>query len=603
VEDLEPGSRDGVCLDYRRRLEARRATRARFGLRERVITESRLVVFVAGLILAGIAFGTGRIAPAWIVLPVVLFLLLVLLHARVDRLSRRAGRAVEFYEKGIARVEDRWMGKGEPGHRFLDPEHPYAADLDLFGVGSMFERLCTARTRSGEDTLAAWLLNPAPPEVILERQRAVAELRPQVDLREDIELLGADVRAGIDPEALAAWGQSPRVFSGRRLPIVAGLLAMLTVAALIAWEPAGIGPVPFVVLGLVELLFTWRLSGSLHHVLAPLDRREHELELLAHLLERLERETFEAPLLRRLQGQLRRDGVTASRQIARLARLLQMLDAQKNQLFMPFAAILLWSVQFAIAIDAWRARSGPAIAGWLAAVGEFEALCALASYAWEKPADVFPTIRTDGGAGFEARDLGHPLLSERVLVRNDVALGGEHQAFVVSGSNMSGKSTLLRSVGINTVLALAGAPACARELKLTPLAVGATLRVQDSLQAGRSRFYAEITRLRQLVDLSRGPIPHLFLIDEILNGTNSHDRSVGGEAVIRGLIGRGAIGLVTTHDLALAEIADRLGAVATNVHFEDHFENGALHFDYRMRPGVVRKSNALELMRAVGLEV
>ncbi|SIN85448.1 MutS domain V [Singulisphaera sp. GP187] len=602
MEDVESPSQEGVRLDYTRRLEGRRATRAQFTFRERVITEARLLVFIAGLVLAGVAFGAERISGAWVALPIFLFLLLILIHARLARLSHRAGRAVEFYEKGIARVENRWAGKGEPGHRFLDPEHPYAADLDLFGVGSMFERLCTARTRSGEDTLAAWLLKPATPEVVLERQAAVAELRAQVDLREDIELLGADVRAGIDPEALAAWGKTPRLFSSRLLRIGAGLLSALTVAALIAWELIDLGPAPFFVLVIIELLFAWKMSGSIHHVLAPLDRRAPELVLLSHLLERLERETFQAPALRRLQVQLQCEGVPASRQIAKLAQLLQLLDSQKNQLFLPFAAMLLWSFQLATLIDSWRAKSGPAIAGWLAAIGEFEALCALAAYAWENPTDVFPTIQAEG-ARFEALDLGHPLLAESVLVRNDVALGGDLQVLVVSGSNMSGKSTLLRSVGINTVLALAGSPVCARKLTLSPLAIGATLRVQDSLQAGRSRFYAEITRLRQLVDLSRGPIPLLFLIDEILNGTNSHDRSVGGESVIRGLIGRGAIGLVTTHDLALAEIADRLGTIAKNVHFVDHFENGTLHFDYLMRPGVVRKSNALALMRAVGLDV
>lgn len=602
MEGVGLPSQEGVRLDYERRLEDRRATRARFTFRERVITETRLLVFIGGLVLAGLAFGTGRIAGAWVAVPVVLFLGLLVLHARLARLSHRADRAVEFYEKGIARVENRWAGKGEPGNRFLDPEHPYAADLDLFGVGSMFERLCTARTRSGEDTLAAWLLAPAAPEVVRERQAAVSELRALVDLREEIELLGADVRAGIEPEALAEWGKTPRVFSGRALPIAAGLLSAMTAASLVAWELIGIGPAPFFGLVIVELLFSWRMAGSIHRVLRLLDRRAQELVMLAHLLERLEREPFQAPALRRLQGQLQRDGVPASRQIARLARLLQLLDAQKNQLFLPFAALFLWSFQLAVRIDSWRARSGPAIAGWLAAVGELEALCALAAYAWENPADVFATIETTG-ARFEALDLGHPLLAENVLVRNDVALGGELQVLVVSGSNMSGKSTLLRSVGINTVLALAGSPVCARKLTLTPLAIGATLRVQDSLQAGRSRFYAEITRLRQLVDLSRGPIPLLFLIDEILNGTNSHDRSVGGESVIRGLIGRGAIGLVTTHDLALAEIADRLGTIAKNVHFVDHFENGTLHFDYLMRPGVVRKSNALALMRAVGLDV
>jgi DNA mismatch repair ATPase MutS len=204
---------------------------------------------------------------------------------------------------------------------------------------------------------------------------------------------------------------------------------------------------------------------------------------------------------------------------------------------------------------------------------------------------------------FVGEGLGHPLIPEARCVRNDVRLGETLRVLIVSGSNMSGKSTLLRTVGINAVLALAGAPVRARQLRLSSLAIGATLRIQDSLQAGSSRFYAEITRLRLLTDLARGPLPLLFLLDEILQGTNSHDRRIGAEAIIRSLIDCGALGLVTTHDLALAHIAEALAPRATNVHFADHLEDGKLVFDYRMRPGVVRKSNALELMRSVGLEV
>jgi len=188
-------------------------------------------------------------------------------------------------------------------------------------------------------------------------------------------------------------------------------------------------------------------------------------------------------------------------------------------------------------------------------------------------------------------------------VRNDVRLGPDCAALVISGSNMSGKSTLLRTIGVNAVLAQAGAPVCAARLRLTPLAVGTSMRVADSLQAGTSRFYAEIQRLKQLVDLARGRLPLCFLLDEILHGTNSHDRRLGAEAVVRGLVERGAIGCVTTHDLSLAHIADSLALRAANVHFADHLEHGEMRFDYRMQPGVVQHSNALALMRAVGLEV
>jgi DNA mismatch repair ATPase MutS len=188
-------------------------------------------------------------------------------------------------------------------------------------------------------------------------------------------------------------------------------------------------------------------------------------------------------------------------------------------------------------------------------------------------------------------------------VRNDVVLGGAQQLFIVSGSNMSGKSTLLRTVGINAVLAQAGAPVRARRLRLSPLRVGVSIRILDSLQEGSSRFYAEITRLRQIVDLAGDDRPLLFLLDEILHGTNSHDRRIGAEAVVRGLVDRGALGLVTTHDLALTRMTEGLGARARNVHFEDHLEDGEIRFDYELREGVVEKSNAIALMRAVGLEV
>ena len=268
--------------------------------------------------------------------------------------------------------------------------------------------------------------------------------------------------------------------------------------------------------------------------------------------------------------------------------------------------IKLWTAHLAFAVEAWRRHSGPVVRRWLTATGEMEALCSLASHAFEHPDDPFPEF-TSEEALLEAEAIGHPLIEESRVVRNDVRIGGASPAgprvLVVSGSNMSGKSTLLRTLGVNAVLALAGAPVRARRLRISPLAVGASIRVTDSLQGGVSRFYAEILRLRQILDETARPLPVLFLIDEFLHGTNSHDRRIGAEALVRGLVERGAIGLVTTHDLALADIAVTLGDRAANVHFEDRIVDGGIVFDYVMRPGVVRKSNAIELMRSVGLEI
>jgi DNA mismatch repair ATPase MutS len=326
--------------------------------------------------------------------------------------------------------------------------------------------------------------------------------------------------------------------------------------------------------------------------------------LFSELLERLEKERFnESPLLDQLQHRLAASGLIASAEIARLRRLVSRLDWQRNVLFAPIGFAILWSPQIAMAIERWRASCGRHIREWIAGAGEFEALCSLAGYSYEHPADVFPELVDQPGGWFEAEGLGHPLIADAQCVRNDVRLGGEIRLLIVSGSNMSGKSTLLRAVGLNTVLAWAGAPVRAKGLKISPLRVGASIRVLDSLQDGRSRFYAEITRLHEIVALAEGARTVLFLVDELLSGTNSHDRRIGAGAIVRMLLDRGAMGMITTHDLALAQIAADLGGRATNVHFADSLENGRLHFDYRLLPGVVEHSNALDLMRSVGLEV
>jgi DNA mismatch repair ATPase MutS len=278
------------------------------------------------------------------------------------------------------------------------------------------------------------------------------------------------------------------------------------------------------------------------------------------------------------------------------------LNQRRNEFFAVISFVLLWATQFAFAMEAWRQRNGSQVEPWLRNFGEFEALCALAGYAYEHPGDPFPEI-VEGETIFEGEKLGHPLIDAKACVPNSVLIRGDLQLLLVSGSNMSGKSTLLRTVGINVVLAQAGAPVRSARMKLCVLAIGATLRVQDSLQAGVSRFYAEIQRLHDTMELTAGALPVLFLLDEILHGTNSHDRAIGAEAIIRGLIERRAIGLVTTHDLALTRVAESLAPRARNVHFEDQLVNGRMTFDYVLRNGVVEKSNALELMRAVGLKV
>lgn len=588
--------------EYTRRLAARRATAAQLARRDVGLANARLVVFLLGGLLFWLAFRLAWFPPGWVAIIPPTFIALMVAHDRTLRAKGRAEDAVRYYERALARLDGNWAGTGSPGLEFADPDHPYAADLDLFGTGSLFELLCTARTRTGQETLAAWLCAPAPREEVLARQAVLNELRNDVDLREDLALLGGDIRAHVRANVLKTWGAAPPVLRGHALRVVAGGLGALAYAAAIAWfkypalTPALLG------IALLELGIYRIVRNRVRRVVQAVEEPTRELIVLAGVLARLEGIPFASPRLRELQAVLTADGVRASARIAQLERLTVWLDAQRNQFFALFALPLLWEFQMAAAIETWRVRDGGRIAPWLAAVGELEALCALAAYAYEHPADPFPEI-VETGPCFEGRDLGHPLLPEATCVRNDVRLGDSLRLLLVSGSNMSGKSTLLRTVGTNAVLAMAGAPVRAAQLRLSPLTVGASLRAQDSLRTGTSRFYAEIRRLRRIMDLTTGPRPVLYLLDELLHGTNSHDRSIGAAAIVRGLVEAQAIGLVTTHDLALARMVEDLGSQAANVHFADYLENGRLRFDYRLQPGVVRKSNALELMRAVGLHV
>ena len=586
--------------EYRARLAGRQASFAAFSRQDAWFSAARLVTFGAGLMLA-IAWWQGWAPPFWLVLPAAAFAVLIQRHDRILRALSAAQRAIYFYERGLARIEDRWAGTGEPGGRFRDDRHLYANDLDIFGRGSLFELLSLARTRAGEETLAKWLTHPAAPRELSARRDAVTELTPALDLREALSLAGSEVAAGVDSVGLVTWAEGSAVLSGSWRRIAAAVLTAGAIGAAVYWFATDEYGYLMAVL-FAEALFFIPQRRGIERALHGADAPARDLDVLAHVLARLERERFTTARLNELRGRLDTDGIAASLAIARLHRLMELHDWQHNLFFAPLAAALLWGTHLALAIEAWRRAHGSHVRTWLSTVGEFEALSSLSAYRFEHPDDVWPEI-LEGAATFDGSAVGHPLLPAAKMVRNDIHLGGETRLLVVSGSNMSGKSTFLRTVGINAVLALAGAPVRATRLQITPLAVGATLRIQDSLQEGRSRFYAEITRIRELADTARGPLPLLFLLDELFHGTNSHDRLVGATGVLGSLLDRGAIGLITTHDLALTAIADSLAPRAANVHFEDRFEGGEITFDFRMKPGPVTRSNALALMRSVGLDI
>jgi len=587
--------------EYRRRADRRRERAGDAARREEMVSRARLGVALAAALTAWLAYGAGRLSPWWLLVPAAAFAALIALHARVRGRRRRAERGRAFYERGLARLDGQWAGAGRTGARFLDPHHPYADDLDLFGEGSLYELLCGARTTMGEETLAGWLLAPPDLPGVRARQAAVQELAPRLDLREDLAVLGEDVAATVRPHALGTLATPPGRPPSMRLRLGAAAVSAATLAVVAAWA-LGWAPLALALGALaIQGVVGWRLRGRVRDADQAVAGHGPDLDLLAAVLDRFEREPLASPLLARIQAEMVTQGRRPSRAVRRLRLWVDLLDSRRNQFFAAVAMLTMWGVHCALAIEAWRARHGDAVGGWLTAVAQLEALGSLAGYAWEHPADVYPEL-DEGEARFEAEAVGHPLIPEARCVRNDVALGGgAARVLIVSGSNMSGKSTLLRAVGVNAVLALAGAPVRASRLRLSRLAVGATLRIRDSLQEGTSRFYAELVRLRDLVRIADGPVPLLFLLDEILHGTNSHDRRLGAAAVVSGLVQRGAIGLVTTHDLALSAVATEPEVGGANVHFEDRLEDGQMVFDYRVRPGVVQTSNALALMRTLGL--
>jgi MutS domain V len=612
VLDSAPGvasstrTAEAPAVEYSERLQAARDRRSRQEKRERLVGYLQLGIAAIAVIWVVWSLRHWTRSSLFFLVPIVMFVVIAIHQERLIRSIRQCGRVEDFYVRGLARLSHEWVGHGEPGERFLDTGHPYARDLDLFGRASVFELLSTARTRAGEETLAQWLLAPAPIQEILRRQSAARELRDRLRFREALFIVGEDFRAGVQPGQLAAWGESTPLLRSSFISIAAPLLGLTWIASVAGWAVFGRIDL-FILVSLVNLALSHRYYVDVNRAERALDDAAHDLELLSAVLKAFEKEPFTSPKLVQLQARLLRDGLLPSAAIDKLDRLVNAIEAAHNPILKALDPLIFWRLQFILAIEKWRLRFGPALRDWIAAAGELEALLSIAGYAYEHPDDIFPEFIEPASGGcepcFRAQDFAHPLIPPEKAVRNDLELGSDLALIIVSGPNMAGKSTFLRGIGVNVVLAQCGAPVRAKRLQLSRLAVTASICVLDSLEGGVSRFYAEIRRLKQIVDLTEGPVPVLFLLDELLSGTNSRDRLIGTLSIATKLVEEGAIGLVTTHDLALTHVPDAIGSRATNCHFEDHIEDGELRFDYKLRPGIVQTSNALALMRSIGLEI
>lgn len=512
-----------------------------------------------------------------------------------------AARRCSFYTQGLERLRGTWTKLPDTGLDYARDEHLYQHDLQVVGERSLFTLLRTTRSEVGASRLADYLLDAVPLEESRARQAAVRELQPQLALRESVAALGEYSFQRGEVQILERWMQFAAVpVSGWKpasLLVLGVAIAIVGLLALIGALPLPHALWILVPTLLAQLLLTLPLRAKFKERTDSAVRLADELTVLRDGLALLQRQTFLTPKLSGLVAAVQ--GAEASKRIGELQRLARGLEHCRREGVYVLSWLTGADAQILLAMERWRTRYGAALKGWVDAWSEFEALHALAGYAFEHPEHVYPEFVTDEVA-FTAGELGHPLLPGKSCVGNDVRLDAEQRFYVVSGSNMAGKSTLLRTVGLNAVLAYAGAPVRARAARLGEMRLGASITTADSLLDGRSRFLAEAERLREMVRQAKaGPL--LFLVDEIFSGTNSQDRRVAAEGLIEVLMAQGAVGALSTHDLALTAIAERGPVRGVNVHMESEDAEDPLHFDYRLKPGVAARSNALAILRMIGV--
>ncbi len=617
---------------------------AGWGRKARIHGRARLALFAGAVAAVWGLWEAGRGGSAAIAAAAAaaLFAFLVARHRAARLRMRRAELMADFNREGIRRIARDWSGLPAPEAAPGGGAHDYAADLDLFGHASLLHLIGVCETAPGRRTLRSWLSGPADPETVRIRQEAVREMAAAFDFRDRLAAEarlavagrrggGGDARRGGGAGAAAsateflAWAEDePWLPRHPLLRLCSLVLPPVNVAAIALWA-AGVAPVA--VMGwslLLSILVLWPQRKAIHRQFNRADDGESGLRALAPLLGHLLGAPLQSPLAAAIRDRLGTGRLAAPREIATLRRLLDMADLRRSPLFhIPLALVLHWDLHILAALERWQSRSGPRARDWLRAIGEMEALASLAVLTADHPDWTVPTLDPRARI-LHARGLGHPLLPPGSCVRNDVAAGPPGSFLLVTGSNMSGKSTLLRAIGLNAVLAQAGAPVCATSLTLPPLRVVTSMRVDDSLADGVSLFMAELRRLKHVVDAARrtgadpapsptanpdpsganpSPARVLYLLDELLQGTNSAERRIAARTVIRLLLRTGAIGAVTTHDLGLAD-ADDLMARASLVHFRESVDGepgGGLSFDYRLRDGIATSTNALKLLRLVGL--
>ncbi len=569
------------------------------------ISNMRLFVFVVGCIL-GIAFYRMLyLSLGALILAALGFAYLVIRHNRVLRIKGYVLALYTINENSLKRLDGKWTSFPDVGEDFKDENHAYAIDLDIFGRGSLFQWLNSTQTIFGRRRLKEVLTQlPDHPEEIKQRQDAILDLSGKLTWRQRFIAEGMINTSKLtDVEPLLNWADEINEFYCRPIvKVVFRIMPIVTTLLIIFYYISSLVPFYWPLLALVvQALILFSFSKERSRALNAVFKYEGSIKVYYRMLRLLENRRFSTDLLNKFQSQLRnKDNMPAFIQVEKLAKIADSIASRGNAIFLIINIITLWDFQCMIALEGWKKRSGPLLHRWLQAIGEVEALISLAVIAHDHPKWALPKI-VQGPPFVMVNALGHPLLNTG-RVTNDLKLHSSAGILLITGSNMSGKSTLLRTAGLNLVLAYAGAPVCAEQFSCSLLRIYTCMRVSDNLEKSISSFYAELLRIKMIVEASKDTRPLFFLLDEIFKGTNSQDRHTGAKILIKQLSQKGAVGLVSTHDLELGELEKESGGKVKNYHFREYYQNDQICFDYRLRSGIATTQNALYLIKLVGIE-
>ena len=579
------------------------------------LSNYRLTTFILGLAVAFFLYRTFNsiMGMAMGFLTLILFGYLAIQHKRVRTRLKYSEILIGLNRQGVDRLTGKWVNFPDSGVEFKDEDHPYASDLDLFGQASIFQWINSAQTPSGRETLAKVLKQPLKDRSeITQRQVAVTELARNLAWRQRFESEGILVSDQLKPtEPLIRWaGENDESYLQPAVKLGMRVLPMITLLmiALYAFQLSIPWQIP-ALLVVVQYLLLKVYGTERSQVLSTVFRYEASLKTYTEMLKHLENQNFNSPWLKVRQESLRdQASQPAYQQIKRLSKITEWISSRENAIFLIVNILTLWDYQCMIALEEWKKKSGPLLKTWLKVLAEVEALSSLANIRFDNPDWAMPQILEEHSPilkdqnGLSAQKMGHPLLTQK-RVANDFAMKTPSGITLITGSNMSGKSTFLRTVGSNLVLAYTGAPVCAKQFSCSLMNLWTCMRISDNLEQNISSFYAEILRIKQIVTAAKTDKPVFFLLDEIFKGTNSHDRHYGAKALINQLQKDGALGLISTHDLELGELEKESHGRVKNYHFREFYQNQEIHFDYQLREGISTTRNALYLIKMAGIEL